>query len=398
MLGHASIQTTQIYTHVQIDALAEVHARCHPHGNVVDGNAVGDDALATETEDQTITQAIPVPCAGKNLVQGDFFACHASESTGIEEPLMVNPAVKAAATVCSDGVEDDSPEPPDPEDDGMGSAPVDAPPHPPSSSGGFAYPVPARNLLEWEKNAEKSGSVADYTYRYYHPKTGRWPSRDPIEERGGANLYGFVGNDGVEWVDYNGLWGDGNGGKQGNHASRGHNDFPGSQMLGGPFDYTKEDKGETHPFLPSSTWRHFRPLDGSETDLARAVVRCNKDDYQRYAHQMQDFFSHYGQGFTNEDHLGHAPASIGSGIGRTTGFSPPRPDNAVDYKDAYTEAYRRTYDWLDRWKSCCKCKNGIWNPRDGRNEKFCSGRPKNKWGDKAPPPTPEPGLWDRLKP
>ena len=24
-----------------------------------------------------------------------------------------------------------------------------------------------------------------YTYRYYHPKTGRWPSRDPIEEEGG---------------------------------------------------------------------------------------------------------------------------------------------------------------------------------------------------------------------
>ena len=205
MLGHASIQTTQIYTHVQIDALAEVHARCHPHGNVVDGNAVGDDAPATETEDQTITQAIPVPCAGRNLVQGDFFACHASESTGIEEPLMVNPAVKAAATVCSDGVEDDSPEPPDPEDGGMGSAPVDAPPPPPSSSGGFAYPVPARNLLECEKNTEKSGSVADYTYRYYHPKTGRWPSRDPIEERGGANLYGFVGNDGVNQMDILGL-------------------------------------------------------------------------------------------------------------------------------------------------------------------------------------------------
>ena len=33
-----------------------------------------------------------------------------------------------------------------------------------------------------------------YGYRYYDPLTGRWPSRDPIEERGGVNLYGFVGN------------------------------------------------------------------------------------------------------------------------------------------------------------------------------------------------------------
>ena len=32
-----------------------------------------------------------------------------------------------------------------------------------------------------------------YGYRYYDPLTGRWPSRDPIEEEGGVNLYGFVG-------------------------------------------------------------------------------------------------------------------------------------------------------------------------------------------------------------
>ena len=29
-----------------------------------------------------------------------------------------------------------------------------------------------------------------------------WPSRDPIGERGGINLYGFVGNDGNNWIDY----------------------------------------------------------------------------------------------------------------------------------------------------------------------------------------------------
>ncbi|MCH8476098.1 MAG: hypothetical protein LAT55_12830 [Opitutales bacterium] len=32
-----------------------------------------------------------------------------------------------------------------------------------------------------------------------------WPSRDPIEERGGLNLYGFVGNDGVNVWDLLGL-------------------------------------------------------------------------------------------------------------------------------------------------------------------------------------------------
>ena len=47
--------------------------------------------------------------------------------------------------------------------------------------------------------------VAYYGYRYYDPKTGRWPSRDPIGEEGGMNLYGFVGNDGVNWIDFLGL-------------------------------------------------------------------------------------------------------------------------------------------------------------------------------------------------
>lgn len=44
-----------------------------------------------------------------------------------------------------------------------------------------------------------------YGYRYYDPETGRWPSRDPIEESGGDNLYGFVGNDGVNELDLLGM-------------------------------------------------------------------------------------------------------------------------------------------------------------------------------------------------
>jgi len=44
-----------------------------------------------------------------------------------------------------------------------------------------------------------------YGYRYYDPVTGRWPSRDPIEEDGGVNLYGFVRNDGVGRVDVLGM-------------------------------------------------------------------------------------------------------------------------------------------------------------------------------------------------
>ncbi len=44
-----------------------------------------------------------------------------------------------------------------------------------------------------------------YGYRYYNPATGRWPSRDPIEERGGINLYNFVKNSPIIWFDILGL-------------------------------------------------------------------------------------------------------------------------------------------------------------------------------------------------
>jgi RHS repeat-associated protein len=40
-----------------------------------------------------------------------------------------------------------------------------------------------------------------YGYRWYDPLTGRWPSRDSIEEEGGVNLYGFASNDAVDHID-----------------------------------------------------------------------------------------------------------------------------------------------------------------------------------------------------
>jgi RHS repeat-associated protein len=43
-----------------------------------------------------------------------------------------------------------------------------------------------------------------YGLRYYNPSTGRWLSRDPIQERGGVNLYGFVANDPITAVDPDG--------------------------------------------------------------------------------------------------------------------------------------------------------------------------------------------------
>ena len=47
---------------------------------------------------------------------------------------------------------------------------------------------------------EESG-LYYYGYRYYDPNVGRWINRDPIEESGGTNLYGFVYNSSPNWFD-----------------------------------------------------------------------------------------------------------------------------------------------------------------------------------------------------
>jgi len=76
------------------------------------------------------------------------------------------------------------------------------------------HPKRTRKILRKSRNsrlvarpaAMKSASgVRYYGLRYYNPSTGRFINRDPIEEQGGVNLYGFVGNDGINAVDPFGL-------------------------------------------------------------------------------------------------------------------------------------------------------------------------------------------------
>ena len=55
------------------------------------------------------------------------------------------------------------------------------------------------------KYADEETGLCYYGYRYYQPQTGRWINRDPIGERGGENLYGFVSNDPLGLIDVLGL-------------------------------------------------------------------------------------------------------------------------------------------------------------------------------------------------
>lgn len=48
--------------------------------------------------------------------------------------------------------------------------------------------------------------LANSAQAHYDPNIGRWVSRDPVAERGGVNLYGFVENDGIGSWDRLGLY------------------------------------------------------------------------------------------------------------------------------------------------------------------------------------------------
>ena len=67
----------------------------------------------------------------------------------------------------------------------------------------FGHNCPFQFSTKWTD--EETGLIY-YGHRYYDPKHGRWLSRDPIGEAGGVNLYGFVGNDGVNRIDSFGLY------------------------------------------------------------------------------------------------------------------------------------------------------------------------------------------------
>jgi RHS repeat-associated protein len=55
------------------------------------------------------------------------------------------------------------------------------------------------------KEFHKNSGLVYYLYRYYEPSFQRWVNRDPLEERGGFNLYGYVLNSPLIFIDTLGL-------------------------------------------------------------------------------------------------------------------------------------------------------------------------------------------------
>lgn len=186
LLGHARLETTQIYTHVNIEALREIHTRCHPHGKLPE-ETIAEKNFSTE---KTTSLTDPNPLVPHPVIT----AKEQHTSSGLTSPDKC-----PCATQCGP-----PPNEPPPEEDG-GTALSKTSPTPPKNS-----PKVGGSVISSSRKPSKINDfgveVNYYGYRYYDPITGRWPSRDPIEESGGLNLHSFVGNDGVNWSDYLGLW------------------------------------------------------------------------------------------------------------------------------------------------------------------------------------------------
>jgi hypothetical protein len=178
MLGHARMETTQIYTHVHIDALREVHTRCHPHGSLGPDRDMHGKLTPTS---KNFDADFPSHASAEPLNAADMTTvCEQAPLITAQQAMMPRPSHP------QDPPEDDPPT------RNVCKSPV--PPPKPPESGNSHNPLPSSESTAAAPPPKTTG-VTYYAYRYYDPLTGRWPSRDPIEEEGGVNLYGFVGND-----------------------------------------------------------------------------------------------------------------------------------------------------------------------------------------------------------
>lgn len=63
------------------------------------------------------------------------------------------------------------------------------------------------NPIRWSsKYTDEESGLCYYGFRFYQPQTGRWISRDPIDEQGGMNIYGFCNSDSVNLIDSYGMF------------------------------------------------------------------------------------------------------------------------------------------------------------------------------------------------
>jgi RHS repeat-associated protein len=146
-----------------------------------------------------------------------------------------------------------------------------------------------------------------YGYRFYDPNLQRWLNRDPIEEDGGVNLYGFVFNAAVNLVDPFGLC-------DGDHLAS-MPSYPG--LFDKPSQWTS-------PFTVPS----ISPYDSSSSQLQSALTTAGKGFLNDTG--LGNTLQQYGQNVLNSiPGLGWLGDLLG-GSGSNSGFNNPLAGNTGD--------------------------------------------------------------------
>ena len=212
-----------------------------------------------------------------------------------------------------------------------------------------------------------------YGYRYYSQSTGRWPNRDPMGENGGLNLYGFVGNNPMGFVDSLGLYEidvhyyltywlaskipcftDAEA-KQIANADQGTDENPDTKPGLGSTEKQREQNRKYHALHPPGDGQNYlgelwgdateRPIFGqrrySPSDPPMQMRRnCDLNALGIYLHHLQDTFSHRG---FESDVYGHARRIHGN-------------DKTADDYAKSAQMAAATWNALQDWVKICRCQ------------------------------------------
>jgi len=143
-------------------------------------------------------------------------------------------------------------------------------------------------------------------------------------------------------VDPLGLWAEGHYGFAKKGEFKGHSDFYGFEF----FDYNLEDRDPaTTPMDPvnGAPANHFQDLWQSAQQVRRAIDECDKEEFGRALHRLQDFWSHYNKGYRWNPAKGQYGHAIDSVRGRS-----PDEDN-VEWLRAENTTRLYVQKWIKKW-------------------------------------------------
>jgi RHS repeat-associated protein len=144
--------------------------------------------------------------------------------------------------------------------------------------------------------------------RQYEPPLMRFTTMDLVsgkyEEPITLHKYLYCRNEPINKMDPSGLWDPGYG--MGDRGWHGHNDFGYHRD---DFDYESlDDLGPTSPYFgPFGTKLHFLNLDQAQMFVYMALLSGEQSAFGNAGHMGQDYFSHYGKGYSTVGTFGHLP-------------------------------------------------------------------------------------------